>query len=720
MSNERIYEYDLVWKGNADSNNAVTTGYVYSYSNTNNRIVFANIQNTSNVEFDPERFELNNTVYSLDSDTQFKFSNFDDLFVYLRKTDVCPDCGPGSVITQYVPDQYITVVIPPETYRINRVCSSCGCVGDACNCDSTDVTVEEQTANIKVSDAYTITATVEVQSCDPPYLKVQNSSGKFLPEYPIVCNGKELGVVGSLTEIEKNPYIKNYIIERPGEFYSDYTNPCTVSNEPYINRGLYLGPHIAQNEYFTGKRTQDYNDDYIIVSNWDITGNNVPIGHVLDLYDNANKTYTTLSMNVSAVNVEFSENITYANSNTLVFQGATITANNPTNIIGSSTMTLLEGEDLDDTFIGIDLPFEVRYENTNYSTVYLVTNGYLTFVPYIDSTIYNADINDPPVPKIIIKAEDLLQFSVYTKTYGSAPNRIFVIRWEGTTWAARNTPTVTLSYEISFFETYNGKSPSGFYVVSYDDYDIGVLGENILLGAYGASTRYDDVLISGFSMPKSYGIQMIENFETINVPSYQYTSTINNNSKLLEVKSSNDSEYSVYLFGNVAVKSNTTNNEVISIKNNCDNILVSTSNTTTIGVAADFNKSLFTKGYSESIEVIRTSNSNVFINLTNSYVFHVKSDNKMINNMSFINNTNNSTEVRSTLIVFSDINRINNNVWNRLNVQWSNSRIYINQNYYEANTRPEINSSNTAILSLLKNPVEDSWFGFWHLYEIQT
>lgn len=84
---------------------------------------------------------------------------------------------------------------------------------------------------------------------------------------------------------------------------------------------------------------------------------------------------------------------------------------------------------VDDGFWQVDLPFPISFLGTTYNTVYIGTNGYVTFNG--GSTIYSGlNYASPAFPKILITAADNSCQRIYygTESTGST----FRIRWEGT------------------------------------------------------------------------------------------------------------------------------------------------------------------------------------------------------------------------------------------------------------------------------------------------
>lgn len=112
----------------------------------------------------------------------------------------------------------------------------------------------------------------------------------------------------------------------------------------------------------------------------------------------------------------------------------------------------------DDGFWELTIPFNVSYEGTEYSTVYVNTNNYVLFgskpVDTYDSSInWVYDNSTPPIPKIQISSKDGSAQRIYYGTEGSAPNRTYRIRFEGhTSFINGVLGSPTLTWEMIFYE----------------------------------------------------------------------------------------------------------------------------------------------------------------------------------------------------------------------------------------------------------------------------
>lgn len=106
----------------------------------------------------------------------------------------------------------------------------------------------------------------------------------------------------------------------------------------------------------------------------------------------------------------------------------------------------------DDGFWTLNLPFSVTYLGTNYSTIYVSTNHYLTFGS--GSTVYaNLGPATPNLPKIMWSCADNSVQRIYYGTEGSAPNRTFRVRIEGNAATSGTLGNPGMVCEYVFYES---------------------------------------------------------------------------------------------------------------------------------------------------------------------------------------------------------------------------------------------------------------------------
>jgi hypothetical protein len=301
----RLLYYDKVWKGNANIELAITTADVGSHNAVSNNLTIINIQNASNNYLDFVPFYLGENVYTTDAGITFRYVNR-EFYIYLD-TQVNGNNVPygfkaGDTITQYCPPVTLDVTLTTDEYLSICGCASCGCTADSCGCVSGPSTAEDRTITVKLADAKTLVATVDRENTYPPYLVVSNTNGIFCGTTITSSGGITANIVGILAPIlDRDPYNGNFIIERVAKYTDDFVDQCG-NFIGATNKGQYLGPHIGIDRHFTNRRTMDHDDMFIIVSNWDITGRNVPMGRILDYWHNVDEEYIGIGMaaNVAA------------------------------------------------------------------------------------------------------------------------------------------------------------------------------------------------------------------------------------------------------------------------------------------------------------------------------------------------------------------------------------------------------------------------------------
>jgi len=125
---------------------------------------------------------------------------------------------------------------------------------------------------------------------------------------------------------------------------------------------------------------------------------------------------------------------------------AALTASTP-----SSPGALTFNGNADDGFWTVPLPFPITFIGTTYNTIYVGTNSYITFGS--GSTSYSQlNASNPPFPKIMISCADNSCQRIYYGVEGTAPNRTYRIRWEGTSSTSGTLGAPNMVYEAVFYE----------------------------------------------------------------------------------------------------------------------------------------------------------------------------------------------------------------------------------------------------------------------------
>jgi hypothetical protein len=136
----------------------------------------------------------------------------------------------------------------------------------------------------------------------------------------------------------------------------------------------------------------------------------------------------------------------------------------------------------DDGYWTLSLPFNITYNGTSYNSVYIGTNSYLTFSA--GSSAYNGlSASNPALPKIMISAADNSAQRIYYGVVGSAPNRTYRVRWEGTNATSGTLGNPNMVWEATFYEN----------AATQIDLQIGVNAQS------GASATFYDTRFSGTS-----------------------------------------------------------------------------------------------------------------------------------------------------------------------------------------------------------------------------
>jgi hypothetical protein len=124
----------------------------------------------------------------------------------------------------------------------------------------------------------------------------------------------------------------------------------------------------------------------------------------------------------------------------------------------SATGTLLPtASSSDDTFESVALPFTFRFYDTDYVSMFVASNGLLTFGSG-NSTFTNADLTaDPPQAAIAPYWDDLhpgLAGDVLVETVGAPGSQQFIVQWNGVAYFA-GSASITVTFQAVLFEGSN-------------------------------------------------------------------------------------------------------------------------------------------------------------------------------------------------------------------------------------------------------------------------
>ena len=105
----------------------------------------------------------------------------------------------------------------------------------------------------------------------------------------------------------------------------------------------------------------------------------------------------------------------------------------------------------DDGFWTLNLPFNITYLGTSYSTIYVGTNHYITFGAG-STNYFGLGPSSPNVPKIMWCADDNSVQRIYYGVEGTSPNRTYRVRVEGTPGVSGTLGSPTMVNEWIFYE----------------------------------------------------------------------------------------------------------------------------------------------------------------------------------------------------------------------------------------------------------------------------
>jgi hypothetical protein len=179
------------------------------------------------------------------------------------------------------------------------------------------------------------------------------------------------------------------------------------------------------------------------------------IRQTVDLLNNAIYTITfTTDLDVADAP---SPVIAVAMSLTVVTETTPATASVTTitnSLLGSAALTASTTPTVgnnDDGFWTLNLPFNISYLGNSYNTVYVGTNHYLTFTA--GSTNWSSlGPSNPNLPKIMWSCADNSVQRIYFGVEGTAPNRTYRVRVEGTASTGGSVGNPNMVNEYVFYE----------------------------------------------------------------------------------------------------------------------------------------------------------------------------------------------------------------------------------------------------------------------------
>lgn len=155
--------------------------------------------------------------------------------------------------------------------------------------------------------------------------------------------------------------------------------------------------------------------------------------------------------------------ITTTSNNTVSVSSITFSEPTTVGLTEDSTPSigmLLNGYDYSNYngFWDVVLPFNINFGSLQTDKVFINTNSYVTFgtrplTQNYDWDIFNAySASEPPMPKILITAANGAGQKVWTGVTGTTPNRIYQIRFDGSSGYGTASTTSTIIWGMTFYE----------------------------------------------------------------------------------------------------------------------------------------------------------------------------------------------------------------------------------------------------------------------------
>jgi hypothetical protein len=165
-----------------------------------------------------------------------------------------------------------------------------------------------------------------------------------------------------------------------------------------------------------------------------------------------------------------------------------------TNLLGTAALTMSNfptSGNNDDGFWTLNLPFNITFLGTSYSTIYVGTNHYVTFGGG-SSAYSDLSATNPNLPKIMWCAADNSVQRIYYGVEGSSPNRTYRVRVEGTAALLGTEGSPNMVSEYVFYEN----EPAQI------DLQLGVNARKQVGGGFTTEELNSWGIISGQRIPK--------------------------------------------------------------------------------------------------------------------------------------------------------------------------------------------------------------------------
>jgi hypothetical protein len=165
-----------------------------------------------------------------------------------------------------------------------------------------------------------------------------------------------------------------------------------------------------------------------------------------------------------------------------------------TNLLGAASLassTTPTVGDNDDGYWTLNLPFDITFLGTIYSTIYVGTNHYLTFGGG-SANYQSLGPTNPNLPKIMWACADNSVQRIYYGVEGTAPNRTYRVRLEGSAAISGTIGSPTMVCEYTFYED----TPNQI------DLQCGVNGRKVLGGGFTTEQLQGWGFVDGARIPK--------------------------------------------------------------------------------------------------------------------------------------------------------------------------------------------------------------------------
>lgn len=155
--------------------------------------------------------------------------------------------------------------------------------------------------------------------------------------------------------------------------------------------------------------------------------------------------------------------ITTTSNNTVSVSSITFSEPTTVGLTADSTPSigmLLNGYDYSNYngFWDVVLPFNINFGSLQTDKVFINTNSYVTFGTRPLTQNYDWDLmnaytaSEPPMPKIFITAANGTGQKIWTGVAGTTPNRIYQIRFDGSSGYGTASTTSTIIWGMTFYE----------------------------------------------------------------------------------------------------------------------------------------------------------------------------------------------------------------------------------------------------------------------------